>query len=121
MGGQAGDWGRTTADGRALISLADGSNLQLWPYSEVQVRQLRSSTFTNTQSIVLLSHTAGHIRAEVAPLSTQERRFEIQMPQGRALLREGSYRLDVSGLGTQLAVRTGSASVTARDQTLEVI
>jgi hypothetical protein len=118
---QDGDRIRTTADGKALISLADGSNVQLWPYTEVQVRQLRASTFTSNQTVVLLALNAGHLRAEVAPPSTLERRFEIQTPQGHALLREGSYRLEVGGQGTELGVQTGSASVSAREQTVEVI
>jgi hypothetical protein len=118
---QDGDRIRTTADGKALISLPDGSNLQLWPYTEVQVRQLRSSTYTSGQTVMLLALSAGHLRAEIAAPSTLERRFEIQTPQGRAVLREGSYRLEVGAQGSELAVRTGSASVTAHDQTVEVI
>jgi hypothetical protein len=118
---QDGDRVRTTADGQALISLSDGSNLRLWPYTEVQVRQLRASTFTSNHSVVLVGLNAGHLRAEVAPPPTHERRFEIQTPQGRALLREGSYRIEVGSQGTELGVRTGSASVGAREQTVEVI
>jgi hypothetical protein len=118
---QDGDRIRTTADGQALISLPDGSNIRLWPYGEVQIRQLRASTFTNNQTVVLLNQTAGHARVEVAIPTTLERRFEIVTPHGRSLLREGSYRVEVGPSGTDLMVRTGSASVTARDQTVEVI
>jgi FecR protein len=118
---QDGDRIRTTADGQALISLADGSNVRLWPYTEAQIRQLRASTYTTTHTLTLLNLNAGHLRAEVAPPSTLERRFEIQTPQGRALLREGSYRVEVDAQGTELGVRTGSASVSAREQSVEVI
>jgi hypothetical protein len=118
---QDGDRIRTTADGQALISLSDGSNVRLWPYTEVQVRQLRSSTFTSNHAVSLLNLNAGHLRAEVAPPSALERRFEIQTPQGRATLREGSYRVEVGAQGTELGVRTGSASVSAHEQTIEVI
>jgi len=118
---QDGDRVRTTADGQALISLPDGSNVRLWPYTELQVRQLRSSTYTSNHTVTLLGVNAGHLRVEVAPPTTLERRFEIQTPQGRALLREGSYRIEVGAQGSELAVRTGSASVGAREQTVEVI
>lgn len=118
---QDGDRIRTTADGRALISLPDGSNVQLWPDSQVQIRQLRSSTYTDNRAILLISLFGGHVRAEVAVPTTLERRFEIQAPQARALLREGSYRVETTANGTELAVRTGSASVSALDQTVEVI
>jgi hypothetical protein len=118
---QDGDRVRTASDGRALISLPDGSNIQLWPDSQIQIRQLRSSTFTDGRAILLLSLLGGHARAEVAVPTTQERRFEIQTPQARALLREGSYRIELSPNGTELSVRTGSASVTAREQTVEAI
>lgn len=118
---QDGDRLRTASDGQALISLPDGSNVRLWPDTAVEVKQLRTSTFSSQRTLTLLSQLGGHTRAEVAVPSTQERRFEIQTPHGRILLREGSYRIEITPSGSDVSVRTGSASVTARDQTVEVL
>ncbi len=116
-----GDRIRTTGDGQALLALPDGSVVRLWPNSLVQVRQARSSTYTDGESVVVLGHLTGHIRIDVSVSPTLERRFEVQTPQGRALLREGSYRFDVGPEGTEVAVRTGSASVTAFTTTVEAL
>jgi hypothetical protein len=116
-----GDRVRTPPDGQALVSLPDGSNVRLWPDTQLQIRTLRRSRFTDNQTVVLLGLAHGHARVEVAVPTTPERRFEIQTPHARAVLREGSYRIELGPLGTELAVRTGSASVTAREQTVEVI
>jgi hypothetical protein len=119
---QDGDRIRTTAEGgMALISLPDGSTVQLWPETQVQVKQLRTSTFNNNRSIFLLVQNGGHTRVTVAVPQTLERRFEVQTPQGRALLREGSYRIEVGPPGTEVAVSAGSASVTAREESIELL
>jgi hypothetical protein len=116
-----GDRIRTDGNGKAIISLPDGSNLQLWPNTAVQVKQLRSSTYTDGRTIYELVQSAGHTRVEVALPSTQERRFELQTPHARALLREGSYRVEAGPAGTELAARAGSATVSGRDAAVEVV
>ena len=116
-----GDRVRTSSDAQALITFHDGSIIRLWPDTSFELRQVRTSTYTNNQTVIILAQRSGHTRIEVSPPTTQERRFEIQTPHGRNLLREGSYRLEIGSQGTDLAVRTGSASVTAHDQTVEVL
>jgi hypothetical protein len=118
---QEGDRVRTDGIGKAIISLPDGSNLWLWPNTAVQVKQLRSSTYTDGRTVYLLVQSAGHTRVEVALPSTQERRFELQTPHARALLREGSYRVEAGPAGSELAARSGSASVSGRDGAVEVV
>ena len=117
---QEGDRIRTDTNGKAIVSLPDGSNLQLWPNTAVQIRQLRSSTYTDGRTVYLLVQSAGHTRVEVALPSTEERRFELQTPHARALLREGSYRVEAGPTGTELAARSGSATVTGREAAVEV-
>lgn len=117
-----GDRVRTTAEGGlALISLPDGSTIQLWPETQVQVKQLRSSTFNNSRSTFLIVQNGGHSRVTVAVPQTLERRFELQTPQGRTLLREGSYRVEVGPQGTEVAVSSGSATVSTKDDSMELL
>jgi hypothetical protein len=119
---QDGDRIRTTAEGgMALVSLPDGSTIQLWPETQLQIKQLRTSTFNNNRSTFLLVQNGGHTRVTVAVPQTLERRFEVQTPQGRALLREGSYRVEVGPLGTEVSAQSGSASVTGKDETVEIL
>jgi hypothetical protein len=118
---QDGDRIRTDQNGKALIRLPDGSNVTLWPNTTIEIRQLRSSTYTDNRSVFLLAQLSGHSRVHVAVPSTLERRFEIQTPHGRLVVREGSYRLEVGPEGTEVAVREGSASVTGRERTVEVL
>lgn len=119
---QDGDRVRTTAEGGlALISLPDGSTVQLWPETQVQVKQLRTSTFNNNRSTFLLVQNGGHTRVAVAVPQTLERRFEVQTPQGRTLLREGSYRVEVGPQGTEVAVSAGSATVSSKDESIELL
>jgi hypothetical protein len=118
---QDGDRVRTDQNGKAQFQLADGSNVTLWPNTTVEIRQLRSSTYTDNRSVFVLAQLDGHTRIEVAVPSTLERRFEILTPHGRVVLREGSYRLEVGPAGTELAVREGSASFTGKERTVEVL
>jgi ferric-dicitrate binding protein FerR (iron transport regulator) len=117
-----GDRIRTTAEGgMALISLPDGSTVLLWPETQVQIKQLRTSTFNNNRSTFLLVENGGHTRVTVAVPQTLERRFEVQTPQGRAILREGSYRIEVGPQGTEVAVSAGSATVSAKEESIELL
>lgn len=118
---QDGDRLRTAGDGQALVSLPDGSVIRLWPETAIQVRQLRSSTYTANNTAIVLVLLNGHARFDVALTPTLERRFELITPHGRALLREGNYRVEVSGWGSEIAVRSGSATVTGRDESVEVL
>ncbi len=112
---------RTTADAQALLALPDGSNLRLWPESTVVIQRLAMSRFTQQQTIFRLYQASGVVRYEVAVPVTEERRFEVQTPQASALLREGSYRIEVNERITEISVRAGSASVSAQDHTLELL
>ncbi|HEY3079739.1 MAG TPA: FecR family protein [Chloroflexota bacterium] len=118
---QDGDRIRTDQNGKALIKLPDGSNVTLWPNTTLEIRQLRASTYTDNRSVFVLAQLSGHARVHVAVPSTLERRFEIQTPHGRVVLREGSYRLEVGPAGTELAVGEGSASLTGKERTVEVL
>ena len=118
---QDGDRIRTDQNGEAFVELPDGSRVQLWPNTAIQVRQLRSSTYSDNQTVVVLAQLEGHTRVTVAVPSTLERRFEIQTPHGRVVLREGSYRIEVGPSGTELSVREGSASLTGKERTVEVL
>ena len=112
---------RTTSGSQAVIWLFDGSNIRLWPETALAVERLRSTHYNNNSSEIALRQGAGHIRAEVALPSTTSRRFAIVTPHGHALLREGSYALEVQPQQTELSTRYGSATVEANGHSVEVL
>jgi len=116
-----GDQVRTAPDSQALLSLFDGSNLHLWPEATLRIERMRSSTYNNSTTEIILNQKAGRSRVEVALPSTESRQFEVKTPQASARLREGSYSVQVVDSSMELAVRRGSASVSAAGRTVEVL
>ncbi|MBI2938890.1 MAG: FecR domain-containing protein [Chloroflexi bacterium] len=118
-----GDRIRTPAEAQVLISLFDGSNVRLWPSTELRIDRSRSSRFNQALTQVRLRQESGHTRIEVAPPVTDEREFEVSLPTAGTvvLLREGSYRIQVDGEVAEVAVRSGSASVVTGQRAVEVL
>jgi hypothetical protein len=120
-----GDQIRLMNDSLALVFLHDGSNVQLFPESTLLIEQSKSSAFNSNRSETVLVQRGGRSRIEVAPTSTESRRFEVHGPGATAQLREGSYAIQVTGANgdatLDLSVRRGSASVTAEERTIEVL
>lgn len=116
-----GDQIRTAQDSQALLSLPDGSNVRLWPGSTLQIVRLRSSRYNNRTADYVFRQKAGRSRFEVAPPSADSRTFTVHTPHATALLREGSYGVQVGAPGTEISVRIGSAIVSAQHRTVEVL
>ena len=112
---------RTSADSEALLSFFDGSNVRLWPNTTIHLLQTKSSAYRNANSEFVLVQDTGHARFEVAIPATISRRFEVQTPQGSALLREGSYKVEVTDDVTQVSVSSGSATVSGGLGAVEVL
>jgi hypothetical protein len=112
---------RTATDSEALLSFFDGSNVHLWPNTTVHVLAARSSTFGLANSEFVISQDGGHARYEVAIPETAARKFQVQTPQSQALLREGSYKLDVNPDAAVMSVSAGSATVSGLEGAVEVL
>lgn len=116
-----GDAIRTTENSEAILWMFDGSNAHLWPESSLHVSQLKRSRFDSRRVEIVLSQQSGNIRYEIAPLTSLERTFLVELPHGQTILREGSYSIVVGPERTEVSVRLGSASVSANGQAIELL
>ncbi len=117
---EEGDQIRTTANSQAVLWFFDGSNLRLWPNSEIVVSRMRTSSHNDRLSAVGVYLARGHARVEVGMPVAKEHEFALDTPYGRANLREGSYTVEVTAEATELIARYGSASVGSADRGLEI-
>ena len=112
---------RTTENSEAILWMFEGSNAHLWPNASLQVSQMKRSRFDSRRVEIALSQGAGNIRYEIAPLTSLERAFLVELPHGQTILREGSYSIIVGPEQTEVSVRLGSASVSAGGQAIELL
>lgn len=112
---------RTAPNSEALLSFFDGSNVHLWPDTTIRVISEQTSRYRANDTNLVIAQDSGHARYEVAIPATASRRFEVLTPQGTALMREGSYRVEVDGGTTSVAVTSGSATVSAANEAVEVL
>lgn len=117
---EEGDQIRTTANSQLLIWFFDGSNIRLWPNSEVVLERLRTTSYNDRLSSVGLYLAKGHARVEVGMSVSSEQDFQIDTPQGPVQLREGSYTFEVSDASTEVVARYGSATVGETGHSLEI-
>jgi hypothetical protein len=108
---EEGDQVRTTGNSQAVLWLPEGSNLRLWPKSDVVLHRLRNTTYNDRLWELQLQVNSGHARLEVSLPLTQERKFNISTPHGSARLGEGSYTIEVAATESDIIVRNGYALV----------
>lgn len=114
---------RTDEASQALLTLFDGSQVNLFPGSEATVVSLRSLRFQADSVSLALAYGKGRVRIEVGNNSSYKREFRVLVPAAGAVasLREGSYSIDSSGAATEVKVRDGGrALVRAQDREVEV-
>jgi hypothetical protein len=112
---------RTAEDSEALLSFYDGSNVRLWPNTTIRIIAAKSSAFRSTASEFILTQDTGHARYEVAIPATASRHFEVKTPQADALLRDGSYRVEVAPDSTIVSASSGSATVSDGQRAIEIL
>lgn len=112
---------RTAADSEALVLLFDGSVIHLWPETVLRIIRSQSTTFRPDETQLVLAQDQGHAHYDVAIPQTVSRHFELRTPQADVLLREGSYRVQVSGEKTVVTVANGSATVSSNERAVEVL
>jgi FecR protein len=116
-----GDQIRTADNSEVLLSFFDGSNVRLWPNTTLRIVQTKSSRYRSAETDVVLAQEDGHARYEVAIPATTARQFEVRTPQTSAVMREGSYKVEVQDRETAVTVTTGSATVYGANQAVEVL
>lgn len=117
-----GDSIRALGESRALVTLFDGSTIQLFPNTEITLTQLRSTRYIARSKTAIVSLRNGAVRIGVAPLGDFSRfHFEVISPdpQASTIFKDagGSYRVEVSTTGkvplARFETRRGEAQVLA--------
>jgi hypothetical protein len=114
---------RTDETSQALLTLFEGSVVNLFPGTELTITALRSRRFDPQSYSLALSFGRGKMRVEVADSSASSRDFLIYLPPTGATARlgHGSYSFDSDGAYTEVKVRDrGLALLRALNQQVEV-
>lgn len=114
---------RTDETSQALITLFEGTQLNLFPGSEVTAASLRRLRFDPNRFSLAVAYRKGRVRIEISDGSGYKRDFRVEVPAAGATvsLGEGSYSIDSSGPTTEIKVRDGGrALVRAQDREVEV-
>lgn len=113
---------------RGIVTLFDGSTVTLFPGTQITLRNMRTAAFSwGVQPIYLaIDEARGQVRVAPAPLyestpqSKTGRVFEITTRDMLASLTEGSYAVEALGDSSQISVRDGTATVTAKGSSVTV-
>ncbi|MFN8534941.1 MAG: FecR domain-containing protein [Dehalococcoidia bacterium] len=112
---------QTDRVGRALVTLFDGSTVLILPESEIQLSRLQVSVFAPKTNYVSVRVNRGKAVIAVARPAEGRTEFVVQIPQGRAVLLEGSYSVVVGDPVSEIKVRErGQAFVTAGGRTVDL-
>lgn len=111
---------KTDSTSRAIATFFDGSTVQIFENSELSVRKLRTSRFSQRQSLIILAENRGRIRAAVAPPGKQTITFQLDTPHSSMILSDGSYAIEAGPHGTSLSVRDGEGEITAQKASVTV-
>ncbi len=118
---------RTLGESKAFVAFFDGSNMLVFPGTELQILEVRNARFLSKVRTFRIGLKAGSVRLAVAPSAEFPRvHFQVETPTATMVVRrqEGaSVRIDVSGeagLASSFMVRRGEASVTAQGATVRV-
>lgn len=117
----------TDETSRGILTLFDGSTVTLFPSTQVNLRQMRESTFEwgRVPMTLQIQQTRGRIRVGAAPLYAPEggtahtRSFQVYTEHLLATLADGSYAVDViPEVSSQVTANDGSAEVIAQGQSV---
>ncbi len=88
------------------------ATVQLYEHTEVTLSSARSPRFSTSRlpHQIILEMQTGRVRIGVSGDSGRPATVEVRTPHGLALLREGTYWINVSGTTTEITVRNGYAS-----------
>ncbi len=95
---------------RASVSLFDGSQMRLYPGSQIVLREMRKSRFHDSFARTSIEVQKGTVRLEVVEPSVGNREFRVLTPHGYALLTQGNFGFEVSSSQSRVSARHGSAT-----------
>jgi hypothetical protein len=105
------------SDGPALLTLFDGSRLELQPGAEIMLSTLRSGLLGRAHQVAL-NQAQGYIYYEVTPLARQASSFEVLSPNARVAVRGTGFAIVVgSDADTKVVVMHGAVQVSSPQET----
>ena len=109
---------RTDANSRALLTFFDGSNLTIFPGTEIRLVKMRSPSFelSPRPNEITLEQNEGRIRVSPALPTSRPTDWRVSTPHSQISLSEGSYSVMVNKEASEIAVRRGKATVEAKGQ-----
>ena len=105
---------RTSSDARAVITLFEGSTIELEPASDITIEE---ATTRSSSTIVQLAQSVGRSWHVVTHLTTADSRYEVRTPAATASVRGTAFEVAVDdGLsGSSTTVRTTEGRVATAD------
>lgn len=113
---------RTSADARAVITLFEGSTVELEPGSDITIEE---ATTRSGSTIVGLAQSLGRTWHVVTHLTTADSRYEVRTPTATASVRGTAFEVALddaaSGPTTTVTTTEGRVATTDRPATTEVL
>lgn len=108
-----GDVIRTDQTSRASLTFFDGSEITIFPGTEIQLREMRSPSFDLSPhpNTVVIIQNGGRIRLIVAPPASRVTQWQVVTPHLLANFEQGSYSVEVTNEESEVAARNGVAQV----------
>jgi len=105
---------RTSADARAVITLFEGSTVELEPASDITIEE---ATTRSSSTIVQLAQSVGRSWHVVTHLTTADSRYEVRTPAATASVRGTAFEVAVEDglLGSTTTVATTEGRVATVD------
>src|SRR5438552_806583 len=110
---------RTGADARAIITLFEGSTVELEPASDITIEE---ATLRSGSTIVELAQSLGRSWHVVTHLTTADSRYEVKTPAATASVRGTAFEVVVDdSLTTTVTTTEGRVATTDATATSEVL
>ena len=101
---------RTSADARAIITLFEGSTVELEPASDITIEE---ATTRGGSTIVELAQSLGRTWHVVTHLTTADSRYEVKTPSATASVRGTAFEVAVDDASTTTVTTTEGRVATA--------
>ena len=105
---------RTSSDARAVITLFEGSTIELEPGSDITIEE---ATSRSSSTIVQLAQSVGRSWHVVTHLTTADSRYEVRTPAATASVRGTAFEVAVDDglIGSSTTVTTTEGRVATAD------
>ena len=109
---------RTSTDARAVITLFEGSTVELEPASDITIEE---ATTRSASTIVQLAQSLGRSWHVVTHLTTADSRYEVRTPAATASVRGTSFEVAVEDGATTVSTTEGRVATADAATSTEVL